>query len=71
MLQEIEDFDIINFCNTKSGSIGSPILKLSNNKVIWVHRETSQKRNSNRGTILKIPIEEFIEGKNLVEIESN
>ena len=71
MLQEIEDFDIINFCNTKSGSIGSPILNLSNNKVIGMHRETSLKNNCNKGTFLKCPIEEFIDGKNLIVVESN
>ena len=71
MLKEIEDFDIINFCSTKSGSIGGPILNLSNNKVIGMHRETSTKNNSNKGTFLKYPIEEFIGSKNLVEIESN
>ena len=71
MLKEIEDFDIINFCSTKSGSIGSPILNLSNNKVIGVHREASTKNSpNNKGTFLKNPIEEFIANKNLVEVES-
>jgi surface protein len=70
MLKEIDDFDLINYCSIRSGAIGGPILKLSNNKVIGMHRESSSRNNYNKGTLLKYAIEDFLEGKDLVEIKN-
>ena len=65
----IDKYDIINYCSTKTGAIGSPILNLSNNKVVGIHREISTKYTYNKATFLKYPIEEFLKEKNIVSIE--
>ena len=46
-------------CSTKVGSSGSPILN-NNNKLIGIHKESSNCKNYNRGTFLNYPIKEFI-----------
>ena len=51
------------FCNTKTGSSGSPILN-KNNKVIGVHMD------KNMGTFLNYPIKDFIQ-KNFSNIFNN
>ena len=60
IVREIEGNDIIHFCHTESGSSGAPILNLSSNKVIGIHRESSMRLNCNKGTFLKNPISEFL-----------
>ena len=42
-------------CSTEKGSSGSPILNLSNNKVIGIHKNHSIYFNYNIGTLLKYP----------------
>ena len=49
-------------CSTKTGSSGSPIINLSNKKVIGIHKEGMKGINYNRGTFLNYPIREFING---------
>ena len=49
------------FCSTKNGSSGSPILNISTNKIIGIHKESSELHNYNRGTFLNWPIIEFIQ----------
>ncbi len=66
IVKEIDDYEIIHFCYTESGSSGAPILNLSNNKVIGIHRESSTKLNCNKGTFLKKPINEFLNRVNLL-----
>ena len=44
-------------------SIGSPIFKFSNNKLIGIHKDFNVKSNYNIGTILQEPINEFIKKK--------
>ena len=60
----------MHYCCTDRGSSGSPILLLSSNKVIGIHKEASNKTNFqfNIGTFLKFPIEEFLENKNIIKI---
>jgi len=59
-IDENQKFNFIYKCSTMEGSSGSPILKL-NNKVIGIHKGTSQsKGNNNEGTLLNYPIKEFI-----------
>ena len=65
ILNEINGFDLIHYCCTEQGSSGSPILKLSNNKVIGIHKESS-KFNYNKGTFLKEPINEYINNINII-----
>ena len=60
IIKGIENYDIEHLCQTLSGSSGSPILILSTNKVIGVHKGSSP-MNWNVGTILKEPILKFYE----------
>ena len=54
-------------CSTENGPSGSPILNLSNNKVIGIHKQSSKNFNYNIGTCLKFPLNDFFE-KNQVDI---
>ena len=45
-------------CTTDNGSFGSPILNLQTNKVIGIHYKSLT--NYNIGTLLKLPIKDFI-----------
>ena len=59
-------FDIQHKCNTLEGSSGGPILNLSTNKVIGIHKRCIQKISGekyNIGSFLKEPLEE-IKNKN-------
>ena len=47
-------------CNTDSGSSGSPILYLKNNKVIGIHKGSSNINNYNFGRFLNSTINDFI-----------
>ena len=60
LLKDINNNEIIHKCNTDKGSSGSPIILLSNNKVIGVHHSgTYYNDKSNFGTLLSKPISEF------------
>ena len=65
ILNKINGFDLIHYCCTEQGSSGSPILKLSNNKVIGIHKEAN-KFDYNKGTFLKEPINEYINNINII-----
>lgn len=62
ILRDIQSHELFHFCSTEVGSSGSPILNISNNKVIGMHK-ASCKFNYNKGTFLKEPINEFINTK--------
>ena len=67
ILKEIQNnSNIVHYCSTKPGSSGSPILNISNNKVIGVHKEGSINYNFNCGTYLKEPINEYLNNINLI-----
>ena len=53
--------EISYFCSTCPGSSGSPILKISNNKIIGIHKEAPIYFEFNKGLFLKNPINEYIE----------
>ena len=55
------NFNIYHKCSTSNGSSGSPILNLSNYKVIGIHKGCSKQQNYNLGTFIKSPIIEFQE----------
>ena len=57
ILKHIKDMTIKHRCCTDKGSSGSPILNLSNNKLIGLHKGGG--KNYNFGTFLKIPIQEY------------
>ena len=58
-INDIDDFEIYYNAATLSGSSGSPVLNLSNFKVIGIHKGAILDENNN-GTLLKYPILEFI-----------
>ena len=61
IIKGIEDYRIRHLCSTDEGSGGSPIMNLSNGKIIGINVGASPKFNFNIGTFLKNPIKEFIE----------
>ena len=61
VLNQITDnYNILHYCSTRPGSSGSPIIKLSNKKIIGIHKESEINYNYNRGTLLKYPINEYL-----------
>jgi len=63
VLDKIYEVKIYNFnhkCSTKGGSSGSPILNITNNKVLGIHKE-GHSNKYNKGTFLNYPIKIFIE----------
>ena len=56
---DIDNYEIKHLCSTEHGSSGSPILNLSNNKVIGIHKQGSKIFNFNLGTCLKFPLIDF------------
>ena len=58
--KNIEEYNIYHLCSTEYGSSGSPIINLSNNKVVGIHKENILNKNVNRGTFLKFPINEYL-----------
>ena len=58
LIKEIDGKDIMHFCSTDKGSSGSPILLMSNFKVIGIHKGIT-KFSYNLGTFIKFVIEEF------------
>ena len=52
-------YDLRHSCQSKEGSSGGPILKLINFKIIGIHKGASKTDNSNLGTFIKAPIDEF------------
>ena len=59
---EIDNYEIKHLCSTEYGSSGSPILNLSNNKVIGIHKQGS--KFINFGTLLAFPLNDFLFKKN-------
>ena len=59
----INEYDIKHACNTEHDSSGLPILNLSTNKLIGIHKQSSKKNNYNIGTCLHYPINDFLFNK--------
>jgi V8-like Glu-specific endopeptidase len=55
-----EEYNITHYCCTETGSSGSPIINLLNNKIIGIHKKGSSHFQRNYGTFLKYPINEYI-----------
>ena len=69
IINYINEYNIEYYCNTDSGSSGSPIINIINNEIIGIHKEGIKKRKINRGTLLKYPIKDFINKLNNNEIK--
>jgi len=57
---EEDGYNIIHHCCTELGSSGSPIVNLLNNKIFGIHKESIKNKNYNKGTLLKFPINEYL-----------
>ena len=68
IINHINEYNIEYFCNTDTGSSGSPIINILNNEIIGIHKEGLKKREINRGTLLKYPIKDFI---NNIKLKNN
>ena len=60
----------IHLCSTDTGSSGSPILSLSNRKVLG-HFGGGKNASTNYGTFIKFPIQKFYEAINNNKITNN
>ena len=60
----VMEYKVKHTCSTEHGSSGSPILNLSNNKVIGIHKKACKQFNYNIGTFLKFPLNDFLQKKN-------
>jgi len=65
------EFMINHCCFTNPGSSGSPILKISNNKIIGIHKGSCIKNDENAGYLLKYSINEYINDMIINEMKSN
>ena len=72
VLIDIKDENIMtHFCCTYPGSSGSPILKISNNKIIGIHKGSRNKNDGNAGLFLKNSIIEFGQDINIIKKNRN
>ena len=55
----LNNYDIFHLCSTDKGSSGSPIFNIINNKIIGIHKGTSNFKICNKGTLLFFPLKEF------------
>ena len=58
-VDKLDEYNIIHKCQTSTGSSGSPILNLSTNKIIGIHKSyaiKNHKESYNLGTLLKYPL---------------
>ena len=62
-IKEIRDFLLINYCNDENILLGSPILNLNNFKVIGIHKGINKEENSNIGSIIRVPVNEYNKSK--------
>ena len=56
-------YEFSHYCSTEKGSSGSPILDITNNKIIGIHKGSENKYNL--GTFISYPIKEFIKENNI------
>ena len=55
----LDNYNIQHYCPSEKGSSGSPIINLTNYKVIGIHKGAKEDKNWNLGTLIKGPIDEF------------
>ena len=59
IFQNVEENDFLHLCSTEPGSSGGPILKLSDSKLIGIHKQANKKEENNIGFFLNEPIKCF------------
>ena len=59
-IDSTNNHSIHHLCSTDNGSSGSPILNAKTNKLIGIHKGSSNTFNFNKGTLLIYPFKEFI-----------
>ena len=64
------NYSMHHLCSTDNGSSGSPILNAKTNKLIGIHKGSSNNYNFNKGTLLFYPFKEFISQKNTEIVEA-
>mgnify|MGYP002626971971 CR=1 FL=1 len=62
-------YDFIHLCSTENGSSGSPILNISNNKIIGIHKQGIKSKEYNIGAFLCNSIKEYISLYNNFKLE--
>ena len=65
------NYNILHFCSTDKGSSGSPILNILTNKLIGIHKGTSNDYIYNKGVFLIYPFKEFISLKKVIKNKPN
>ena len=68
--ENISKYEFEHRCNTEAGSSGSPILRLSSNKVIGIHKAFVKKKKINLGTFLKYILMELNDIKSSIKISN-
>ena len=63
-----KSWEVFHFCSTDKGSSGAPILNITNNKLIGIHKGAINNLKFNKGTALILPFKEFISQKKKEEI---
>ena len=64
IINNIDKYNIEHYCSTYKGSSGSPILDISNNKIIGIHIGGEKEREINRGILLIYPINDILKKEN-------
>ena len=64
IFQNVEENDFLHLCSTEPGSSGGPILKLSDSKLIGIHKQANKKEENNIGFFLNEPIKCFYQKYN-------
>ena len=59
VIKDINEINIQNYCDSKPGSSGGPLINTKNFKVLGIHKGGNEKKEYNLGTLLKEPIEKF------------
>jgi len=61
IINTLQNSNIAHLCSTEKGSSGSPILNLTNNKVIGIHQGSFESHDLNKGSILNNSIKLYQE----------
>ena len=62
-----DNFTILHKCCSQAGSSGGPLLDFNSCQVIGIHKGASKKENFNNGTVIKVPIINYIKSINNVK----